>query len=127
MSADGMSFEELKQQAGGEDPEILCELGIRYLNGDGTDRSVAKARKYLAKAAEAGNAKAMEILADTYKDDGKEESEKYLGYWYRMAITEGSASAPEKLADYYYLGQGTSNKDAAILYLGSTERNTGDC
>ena len=127
MSTDGMSFEELKQQAGGEDPEVLRELGIRYLNGDGTDRSVAKARKYLTKAAEAGDAKAMETLADTYKDDGKEDSGKYLGYWYRKAISEGSASAPEKLADYYYLGDGNSNKDAAILYLESAKRNPDDC
>ena len=69
MSADGMSFEELKQQAGGEDPEVLRELGIRYLNGDGTDRSVAKARKYLTKAAEAGDAKAMETLAALAQGD----------------------------------------------------------
>lgn len=127
MSAAELPFEELEKLSEEGDAEASCEIGIRYLNGTDVTKSTAKARKYLKKAAEAGSVTAMEALADSYSDEKKEDWQKFYEYWARQAVRAGSPVYCEKFADYYYLGDGNSNKNAAILYLESAKRKGEDC
>ncbi len=127
MSAEEMTFEELTAASAEGDPEVLFELGRRHLAGEDAPKSTAKGRKFLTKSAEAGCVKAMELLADSYSGDKKEGWKVYFEYWSRRAVENGSAHAAEKFADYFYLGDGNSNKDAAILYLESARLKGDDC
>jgi len=122
-----MSFEDLVAASAEGEPEVLYELGRRYLAGEGTTKSTAKGRKFLTQSAEAGYVKAMEALAESYSGDKKEGWAVYFEYWSRRAIEGGSLTAAEKFADYYYLGDGNSNKRAALLYLESAKRKGDDC
>lgn len=127
MSAEELSFEELVAASAEGEPEILCELGRRYLAGEGVTKSTVKGRKALTQSAEAGCVKAMELLADSYSGDRKDGWKTYFEYWSRRAVENGSQAAAEKFADYFYLGEGDSNKNAAILYLESARRKGDDC
>lgn len=43
-------------------PEALFNLGMAYFNGEGTERSLSKAKKYIKLASEKGNADAQDFL-----------------------------------------------------------------
>jgi TPR repeat protein len=53
-----------KKRAGEGLPSAQYELGVRYMNGEGVDKDLKAARKWLSKSAEAGNSEAQKKLKE---------------------------------------------------------------
>lgn len=57
-----VEFQKARAEAGSESAQ--CELGVRYLKGDGVDQDFELAHKWLAAAAKQGNGNAVKRLAE---------------------------------------------------------------
>ena len=78
----------------------MCELGLRYLHGDGVTKDVAVALKYLKQAAKENHVKAQYELGCYYWSE-----KENMGYtmmaekWITKAAEQGYAPAIEKLKE----------------------------
>ena len=57
---------ELQNQAAGGDAKAQLDLAIRYRDGKGVNKDDAEAMKWAHKAADAGNAEAMDFVGFAY-------------------------------------------------------------
>lgn len=73
-----MDYEELRALAEGNRPEVLKELGDRYLRGTGCERNEAQAEKYYKLALQMGSADACLALGLLYESKDKEKADKYF-------------------------------------------------
>lgn len=127
MSVTDLSIKELENLCAENDAEAMYVLGRRYVSGDGTDKDSAKGRMLLSRSANAGNTDAMMAMVDDCLEEQPEGWTSFVEHYLRKAIAAGNDAAIIKLADYYYLGEGNSNKHAALLYVESARRKEDDC
>lgn len=71
-------FDELKAMAEENRPEVLKELGDRYMSGMGCERSEQQAEKYYILAMQMGSADACLALGLMYEKLDKEKADKYF-------------------------------------------------
>jgi len=90
-----------------------CELGERYLSGEGIEKNPTKGFEYLQNAANAGHSHAQFMLGLLFDSTAKEEfidnvtkNDETALYWYGKAAQQGYTSAYLKLAKIYKNGQG---------------------
>ena len=55
-------FQTLLEQAEGGDASVYYDLGVRYTEGDGTDKDPAQAARWFALASEDGDLRATDLL-----------------------------------------------------------------
>lgn len=96
------------QNAEKGDAAAQCELGRRYLSGEGVAEDTAEAMNWYSKAAEQGNADAQLLLGQWYENGTNVAADKAEALkWYRMAGEKGSAELQLKLATWYDYGIAT--------------------
>ena len=89
-----------------KDVDDLCNLGCKYLNGDGVSRDYKKAAEYFRNAAEQGHAIAQYNLGLMYElGDGVPQSYSNAFSWYLKAAEQGLARAQYDLASLYERGK----------------------
>ncbi len=65
--------------------EAYVNLGISYLDGNGTAKDSRKGFYWVKKAAEIGDSKGMEILSGLYRDgEGTDVDMSQYRYWQKM-------------------------------------------
>ncbi len=82
-------FEMAIEEDGAEQAQFF--LGLLYLQGKGVERDVPAAKRFLAKAAEAGNARAKCYLAETYLLQKRPDRQKAL-----KLLKEGHAAGADE-------------------------------
>lgn len=88
------------------DPEVLFQIGLCYLNGDGTDKDEKIAEEYIRSAAELGHNEAMVILrrdepTETTEEKREEEVNAHnLPEWCERA-EDGDVQAQYLVAEYW--------------------------
>ena len=104
-----------RPSAAADDPEALCELGLRYLNGDGAEQSKERAVETLTQAAELGSAEAMLTLGLL---QGEEGQYKKAAQWFRQAADLENPRAMYELAMLRWNGHypNMNLKEAASLF-----------
>lgn len=118
----GMAVIYYSQAAKEGDAEGCCKLADCYYYGKGTEKDTERALELYKKAAEAGNSKAMYILADIAESEGREE-EAVLKY--QRAAEAGNEVAVTYLIEkginmsYWYnkLGFDPEDKEKGALYI----------
>ena len=60
-------FQTLLEQAEGGDASVYYDLGVRYTEGDGTDKDPAQAARWFALASEDGDLRATDLLGRCYQ------------------------------------------------------------
>jgi len=89
-----------KQEAEQGNAEAQCELGFRYVNGQGVPQDDKQAVCWLTKAAEKGNIKAQNYLGFCYvQGQGVDKDINKAVYWYRKAAGQGDNWARGKLKE----------------------------
>ena len=109
-----------RPSAAADDPEALCELGLRYLNGDGAEQSKERAVETLTQAAELGSAEAMLTLGLL---QGEEGQYKKAAQWFRQAADLENPRAMYELAMLRWNGHypNMDLKEAASLFRAAAE------
>ena len=96
--------------------ECYYLLGENYFTGDGVEQDYAQALEWYQKAADAGNAEAMNRLGDCYfHGRGVEADYAQAMEWYQKAADAGNAEAEERLAEYSSQEAETRQDDAQTL------------
>lgn len=83
MDFKNTDFDSLKILAEENRPDVLKELGDRYLSGVGCERNEAQAEKYYILAMQMGSADACLALGLMYEAKDKEKADKYFYAGYR--------------------------------------------
>jgi len=98
-------------------PNVHYDVGHAYANGTGVARDYGKARSAYERAAEAGDARAMNNLGvmDLQGRGGAASPSSAIG-WFRKAALAGSSAAHFNLGLLHELGIGGSVADAAFEY-----------
>ena len=107
------------------DSDAQYKLGVRYLEGDGVERSAEKAVMLFRKAAERGHAAAQNGLGVCYdKGEGVGKSAEQAVLWYRRSAEQGYAVAQCNLGLCYANGEGVekSAEKAVMWYRRSAEQ-----
>jgi uncharacterized protein len=74
-----------------------------YLTGAGLDRNSAEAARWFQKAVEQGQPEAAFLLGTMFwNGDGVERSHEEAGKIWHLSAERGNASAPARLAKYYF-------------------------
>lgn len=80
------------------DGATACQMGLKYLNGNGVARDNATAFSYFRQAAEAGNVKGMYWLGWCYRmGRGTSKNTEQAKSWWRKAAAKGSVEASRGL------------------------------
>ncbi|MCM1518083.1 MAG: hypothetical protein NC117_05525 [Pseudoflavonifractor sp.] len=80
------------------DGATACQMGLKYLNGNGVARDNATAFAYFRQAAEAGNVKGMYWLGWCYRmGRGTSKNTEQAKSWWRKAAAKGSVEASRGL------------------------------
>ena len=88
-------------EADENDAEAQYQIGLCYLNGDGTDKDTQKAETYFRRASELGHAAAAEMLGKGSKDEGQPRlSDMNIADLCLMA-EEGNKDAQYEAAKYF--------------------------
>lgn len=106
----------LKQAAEKNVAQAINDLGVCYANSIGIDEknAISESIKMFSKAAELGNSKAQNNLANYYYYGTVVPRDyKKAFYWYSKAANQGDAAAQSSLALLYLEGLGV-DKDAEI-------------
>jgi len=90
--------------------EAQFELGAMYAAGEGVGRDPLEARRWMARAAQAGHRSAIVVMAEAYLGGGLglaegERSGPAALEWIRLAAEHGHAPALDRLAAAYRNGE----------------------
>ncbi|MFR5860432.1 MAG: tetratricopeptide repeat protein [Flavonifractor plautii] len=69
-------FQTLLEQAEGGDASVYYDLGVRYTEGDGTDKDPAQAARWFALASEDGDLRATDLLGRCYQSGAGVEKDE---------------------------------------------------
>ena len=105
LSAD--DFAEIKSQAVGGDAKAQLELAIRYRDGKGVTKDDKQAMQWAHKAADAGNADAMDFVGFAYLHGAVIKRNPAIAIAYFKAAADDSAQAAFNLGQCYFGAQGT--------------------
>ncbi len=122
---DKKRFQEQLEKAVSGDHRAQYRLGLAYLRGNGVKKDLRKARIWLEKAAEHGNARAL------YKLGMLHVSRRYGMYnpasafrYFRQGAAKKHAESQYSLALAYYKGAGTAkDTDKAIYWARQAQKN----
>ena len=105
LSAD--DFAEIKSQAVGGDAKAQLELAIRYRDGKGVTKDDKQAMQWAHKAADAGNADAMDFVGFAYLRGAVIKRNPAIAIAYFKAAADDSAQAAFNLGQCFFGAQGT--------------------
>ena len=105
LSAD--DFAEIKSQAMGGDAKAQLELAIRYRDGKGVTKDDKQAMQWAHKAADAGNADAMDFVGFAYLHGAVIKRNPAIAIAYFKAAADDSAQAAFNLGQCFFGAQGT--------------------
>lgn len=95
-------FKKVKQGGLLQHPDCLYELGMCFFEGRGTDANIAKAVRYIIKAAQLEHVLAMYNTAIFYESGkGVQADQERSIYWFNRAAQAGHLDAMEKLVGLY--------------------------
>jgi S1-C subfamily serine protease len=98
-----MSVSDLRTRADAGDPRAAYSLGLRYFLGDQVARDRSLAKQYLTRAAESGDARAMNMLGlmcdPLWSDDASAKDLPMAVMWYRKAASLGYDAAFSNLSE----------------------------
>ncbi|MCX6926240.1 MAG: tetratricopeptide repeat protein [Verrucomicrobia bacterium] len=136
-SAERREFEAVKARADRGNGEAQLDVSTRYLTGNGVDRDVKKALKYLRKAADSGVPRAQCLLGLAFSSGDGVKLDKAEGVrWLRRAAEKGLAEAQYDLGMCFANGDGVPKnaveaiewyRKAAEQYLPEAEAELGSC
>ena len=113
---DPVQFEQYKAKAQTGDAVAQCNLGTCYAMGEGVEKDVAEAVKWLRKSADQGDARGQCGLGSCYfLGEGVEKDAAEAVKWFRMAAKQGHSVAQYNLGLCYYRGEGVA-KDEVEAY-----------
>jgi len=94
----------------------MRNLGISYLEGNGVEKDLKEAVRWLTKAAEAGDAFSACYLGTLYDSkDGQLNDDAIAVKWYRIAAEKGEIDSMRNLAMCYNEGKGVpENREKAF-------------
>ncbi|MFZ9520069.1 MAG: trypsin-like peptidase domain-containing protein [Silvanigrellaceae bacterium] len=98
-----VAAEDLQTRADAGDPRSSYVLGMRYFLGDQVTRNRSLAKQYLTRAAESGDARAMNMLGlmsdPLWSDDATAKDLPTAVMWYRRAASQGYDAAHNNLTE----------------------------
>lgn len=97
----------LQREAASGDVAAQLELAIRYRDGKGIAKNDAEALMWAHKAADAGNADAMDFIGAVYLRGAVVERRPEIAFGYFKAAAKDSPQAAFNLGQCYYGAQGT--------------------
>lgn len=106
------------------------ELGVRYANGEGVEKDLAKAAECYEKAAKQGSREAMLALSHCYRDGLGVRKDQQEAVKWLIRASKQSLPAIKELAKRYYDGDGiggSHEKSAELLRIGSDIYSDSDC
>lgn len=112
-SADDLT--ELQQRAAGGDAKAQIELAIRYRDGKGIDKDDVEAMRWAHRAADAGNADAMDFVGFAYLRGAVIKRNPTIAFGYFKSAANDSAQAAFNLGQCYFGAQGTEQDCAKAL------------
>lgn len=116
MSADDATpLETLRSQAAGGDANAQLALAYRYRDGKGLARNDTEALQWAHRAADAGNADAMDFVGFIYLRGAVVGRRPPIAFGYFRAAAEQSAQAAFNLGQCYYGAQGTEQNCAKAI------------
>lgn len=105
----------LTDRAGRGDAKAQHDLALRYRDGKGVETNHAQAMQWAHRAADAGNADAMDFVGHAYLRGADVKRNPVLAFGYFKAAAEKSAQAAFNLGQCYYGAQGTEQDCAKAL------------
>lgn len=101
------ALNEYKSLAGKGEAKAQYNLGIMYLNGQGTPHDNKEAASWFRKAAEQGDADAQHRLGLMYiQGQGVPQDYSEAAFWYARAAENGDEKVQLALGIMYFVGQG---------------------
>ena len=98
------------------DVEVMVELGLSYIHGNGIETNVDEGLKWLQKAADLTNAVAWTTLAQIYETgDGVRRDIREAVRWLAKAAESGDEDAQFRLAKRYDNGTGILKNEATAV------------
>jgi len=97
----------LRSQAAGGDAKAQLDLAIRYRDGKGVTKDDVEAMQWGHRAADAGNAEAMDFVGFAYLRGAVVERNPVIAIGYFKAAAEQSPQAAFNLGQCYFGAQGT--------------------
>lgn len=108
MSADEVGeFQTLRSRAENGDSVAQAELAFRYRDGKGVAKNDAESMKWAHRAADAGNADALDFVGFTYLRGAVVKRNPAVAFGYFKAAANDSAQAAFNLGQCYFGAQGT--------------------
>ncbi len=122
---DSLRTERLENTDTQTDAVEMFRRGLAYENGDGIGQDYTEAMVWYKKAAEAGNADAMNNIGYMYENGrGAEQNVSTAMDWYKKAAELGNASAMSNIGVLYYTGKGVAqNYQEAMNWFQSSAEN----
>jgi hypothetical protein len=116
LSADAQTaLETLRAQAAGGDVKAQMDLAYRYRDGKGVTKDAVEAMNWAHRAADAGNADAMDFVGFAYLRGAVVKRNPAIAFAYFKAAANDSAQAAFNLGQCYYGAQGTEQDCAKAL------------
>ena len=85
-----------------DDPAALLDLALRYHQGQGVPRDLARAAGLYERAAQLGNPDAQFALGNLYLlGEGVPQDDDWAFTWYRAAAKQGHALAQKNVSEFY--------------------------
>lgn len=116
LSADETAdFKALVTRAEGGDAAAQVSLAVRYRDGRGVAKDDATAMQWAHRAADAGNAEAMDFVGHTYLRGAVVKRNPEIAFGYFKSAADESAQAAFNLGQCYFGAQGTEQDCAKAL------------
>ena len=115
LAEDRVDLTALRSRADGGDIEAQLDLAYRYRDGKGTAKDDKEAMKWAQRAADAGNANAMDFIGFAYLRGAVVERKPEVAFGYFKAAADQSAQAAFNLGQCYYGAQGTAQDCSKAL------------
>ncbi len=106
-AADQADLETLRTQATEGDAKAQAELAVRYRDGKGVTKDDAEAMQWAHRAADAGNADAMDLVGFAYLRGAVVKGNPAIAFTYFKAAARESSQAAFNLGQCYFGAQGT--------------------
>ena len=106
-AADQTELESLRSRAGSGDVKAQLDLAIRYRDGKGVAKDGAEAMQWAHRAADKGDAAAMDFVGHAYLRGAVVKRSPEVAFGYFKAAAERSAQAAFNLGQCYFGAQGT--------------------
>jgi TPR repeat protein len=107
LAADPAELESLRTRAGRGDVKAQLDLAHRYRDGKGVAKDEAEAMQWAHRAADKGDAEAMDFVGHAYLRGAVVKRSPEIAFGYFKAAAEKSSQAAFNLGECYFGAQGT--------------------